>query len=525
MSTPVLIAVGGNSLIRAGQQGTISEQLGNARSISRGVVALIRERVPVLLTHGNGPQVGAALLRSERAAGQVYEQRLDVCVASTQGEIGYLLQQSLLQELAAAALPVPVVTVLTQVVVADDDPAFRLRTKPIGPFYSRAEAEDKQRRWGWEMVEDAARGFRRVVASPEPIEIVEEQAIRRMLDQEILVIAMGGGGIPVVRQNGILRGIDAVIDKDRASVLLAMKLRHVIDSQQFTVPLLMELFDRTRQMERIVSRGGTLDYQNKIMATLFYQPSTRTRFSFEAAMFRLGGRVFSTEQARAFSSEVKGEHLEDTIRIISNHADVIVLRHSESGGAARAAAVSRAPIINAGDGGGGQHPTQALLDLYTIFRERRTLDGLTIALVGELDQGRTARSLAYLLSKFDRVKIFFVSPPELQMKPDILEALEQRDVWYALESDLQKVIASVDVVYMTQIRPGRMTDPLPRARYAIGAEVLNAMKPNAIILHPLPRTIELDKTVDDDPRAAYFQQASNGLYVRMALLTMVLEPD
>jgi len=145
-------------------------------------------------------------------------------VASTQGEIGYLLQQSLSQELAAAALPVPVVAVLTQVVVADDDPAFRLPTKPIGPFYSRAEAEDKWRRWGWQMVEDAARGFRRVVASPEPREIVEEQAIRRMLDQEILVIAMGGGGIPVVREDGILRGADAVIDKDRASVLLAMRL-------------------------------------------------------------------------------------------------------------------------------------------------------------------------------------------------------------------------------------------------------------------------------------------------------------
>jgi len=203
-----------------------------------------------------------------------------------------------------------------------------------------------------------------------------------------------------------------------------MKLSHVIESQQFTVPVLMEFFDRSRRMERIVARGGTLDYQNKIMATLFYEPSTRTRICFEAAMHRLGGRVCSTEEAKAFSSEVEGEQLEDTIRILSDYTDVIVLRHSEKGGAARAAAVSKVPVINAGDGSGGQHPTQALLDLYTIFRERRTVDGLSIAMVGELDRGRTVRSLAYLLSKFERVKIFFVSPPEVQMKRDILDYLD-----------------------------------------------------------------------------------------------------
>jgi aspartate carbamoyltransferase catalytic subunit len=302
-----------------------------------------------------------------------------------------------------------------------------------------------------------------------------------------------------------------------------MKLRHIIDAQQFTVPMLMELFDRSRAMERIAARGGTLDYQNKVMASLFYQPSTRTRCSFEAAMFRLGGRVFSTEQATIFSSEVQGEQLEDTIRIISGYTDVIVLRHSEVGGAARAAAVSSAPIINAGDGKGGQHPTQALLDLYTIFRERRTLDGLTIAMIGELDRGRTARSLAQLLCKFDRVKIFFVSPPELQMKDDILECLETRGVWYSLESDMNQVIDAVDVVYLAQIRSGRLADEGGKGKFAIDSAMLQKMKPNAMILHPLPRTVELDKAVDDDPRAFYFQQTMNGLYVRMALLTMVLD--
>jgi len=302
-----------------------------------------------------------------------------------------------------------------------------------------------------------------------------------------------------------------------------VNLRHIIESQQFTVPLLMELFDRTRVMERIVARGGTLDYQHKIMATLFYEPSMRTRICFEAAMHRLGGQVCSTDQARMFSSEVAGEQLEDTIRIISGYTDVIVLRHSEMGGAARAAAVSRVPIINAGDGSGGQHPTQALLDLYTIFRERRTLDGLTIAMVGELDRGRTVRSLAYLLSKFDRVKMYFVSPPEVQMKRDILEHLEEHRIWYEQVSELDRVIGGVDVIYVTQIRTGRMPDQQHLKKYFMDASVLSKMKPDAMIMHPLPRTLELDKAVDDDPRAFYFQQATNGLFVRMALLTMALD--
>jgi len=301
-----------------------------------------------------------------------------------------------------------------------------------------------------------------------------------------------------------------------------MRLKHVVESQQFTVPLLMELFDRTRRMEPIVARGGTLDYQHRVMATLFYSPSTRTRFSFEAAMHRLGGRVLATEQAKMFSSEIEGEQLEDTIRIIGGYSDVIVLRHTEQGGAKRAAAVSPVPVINAGDGNGGQHPTQALLDLYTIYRERR-LEGLSIAIIGELDRGRTARSLAYLLSKFERVKIYFVSPAELQMRADILEHLEEHGTWYALESDINRVIGEVDVVYQTRILPDRLANCEQLRRYTIDSSVLKMMKSDAMILHPLPRTVELDKKVDTDPRALYFRQATNGLFVRMALLTMLWE--
>ena len=304
-----------------------------------------------------------------------------------------------------------------------------------------------------------------------------------------------------------------------------MKLQHVVESQQFTVPLLMELFERTRQMERVVARGGTLDYAQKIMATLFYEPSTRTRFSFEAAMHRLGGRVLSTEHARSFSSEIETEQLEDTIRIISGYSDVIVLRHTEAGGARRAMLVSSVPVINAGDGGSGQHPTQALLDLYTIYRERRSLDGLTIALVGDLDRGRTARSLVYLLSKFERVKLHFVSPPEVQMGQDILDHLDEHDVWYDVLSDVESVANSVDVIYQTRIRPDRVADRDALARYTIDTRLLRRMKPSAMILHPLPRTVEIDKSVDEDPRALYFKQARNGLFVRMALLAMLWDQD
>ena len=341
---------------------------------------------------------------------------------------------------------------------------------------------------------------------------------------------------------------------DMVSRPAALALRHLVCSQQFTVPLLMELFDRSREMERIVRRGGTQDYHHRIMAALFYQPCTRTRLSFEAAMHRLGGSVLSTEHAQAFSSEIEGERVEDSIRIVGSYSDVIVLRHPEEDGARRAANVSPVPIINAGDGNGGQHPTQALLDLYTIYRER-SLDGLSIAFIGELDRGRTARSLAYLLAKFERIRIFFVAPPEMQMKPDILDYLDRQGVHYELTGDLDRVIAEVDVVYQTRIRLERFAahqgvngtlgpdltsigtrrspigNDLPLRSPAFSAvkgffidsSVLQRMKHDALILHPLPRTVELDKTVDSDPRALYFRQAANGLYVRMALLTMLLE--
>ena len=220
----MLLAVGGNSLIRAGQKGTIAEQLVNTRRTAAEIARLVRDGYRIVLTHGNGPQVGAALLRSERGASQVPGQPLDVCDASTQGEIGYLLQQSLDTELRLAGLHMPVVTVLTQVVVSQDDPAMRQPSKPVGPFYSRADAEERKRLLGWEIVEDAARGYRRVVPSPEPLDIIELDVIRDLIEQNVLVIACGGGGIPVAWCEERLRGVEAVIDKDRASALLASRL-------------------------------------------------------------------------------------------------------------------------------------------------------------------------------------------------------------------------------------------------------------------------------------------------------------
>ena len=222
--TTMLLAVGGNSLIRAGEKGTIAEQRINARRTASEIVKLIGAGYRIVLTHGNGPQVGAALLRSERGASQVPGHPLDVCGASTQGEIGYLLEQSLQTELHLAGLHVPVATVLTQSVVSADDPSMQHPTKPIGPFYSRAEAEDRKRLFGWEIVEDAARGYRRVVPSPEPIEIVELEIIRDLVEHGVIVIACGGGGIPVVSKGGGWQGVEAVIDKDLASALLASRL-------------------------------------------------------------------------------------------------------------------------------------------------------------------------------------------------------------------------------------------------------------------------------------------------------------
>lgn len=224
MQPSALVAIGGNALIQAGEPATVAAERTHIARICHAIADLVSGGWRVLITHGNGPQVGAALLRSERAAGEAYPLPLDVCVASTQGEMGFLLQQSLGEILQARDISRPVATVLTQVVVAPDDPAIARPTKPVGPFYSPTEA-DARRRLGWTMIEEPPHGYRRVVASPEPLEIVEEPVIRTLLGAGIVAITLGGGGIPVVRRDHRLDGVEAVVDKDLASALLAGRLR------------------------------------------------------------------------------------------------------------------------------------------------------------------------------------------------------------------------------------------------------------------------------------------------------------
>lgn len=307
-----------------------------------------------------------------------------------------------------------------------------------------------------------------------------------------------------------------------------MKLKqisHVLTAEQFDRPMLEELFQLSRRMENLSDHDRTL--QNKIMISLFYEPSTRTRFSFEAAMLKLGGSVITTENAREFSSGSKGETLEDTIRVISGYGDVIVLRHFQAGAAELSSKISTIPVVNAGDGA-GQHPTQALLDIYTIYKELGRIDNLKIAMVGDLSNGRTVRSLSVLLANNCRnVEIYFVSPANVRMKDDIKTYLREKKVFFEEDDDLKKVASKVDIIYQTRIQRERFEniEEYEKARgiYIIQKEILAQMQKNAIIMHPLPRVDEISYEVDHDQRAAYFRQAHNGLFVRMALLKVLLD--
>src|SRR5438132_14235032 len=305
---------------------------------------------------------------------------------------------------------------------------------------------------------------------------------------------------------------------------IGSRLRHVVESQQFSRSLLEELCDRADEMKKQPHLfSGRL--VGRVMAALFYEPSTRTRLSFEAAMLRLGGQTMGTDNAREFSSAAKGETLEDTIRIVSGYADAIVLRHNEEGAAKRAAAVSSVPVINAGDGP-GQHPTQALLDLYTIRDDLGHIDGIRIAMVGDLANGRTVRSLTYLLSKFRDIRIWFVAPPQVAMREDIKEHLDEHHVAWVESPDLDSVLPQVDVIYQTRIQKERFSDEASylalKGIYRIDGSTLARMRKDAIVMHPLPRVDEIAPEVDADPRAAYFRQARNGLFIRMALLDKLL---
>jgi len=223
-SKTALIAIGGNSLIKTGERGTLEEQFKNALETARNIAKMVKDGWRIVVTHGNGPQVGAALIRSERASQEVYPHTLDMCVATTQSEIGYLLQRAFYEVLKEYNLDNPVTVVPTMVIVDPNDPAFKSPTKPIGPFYDRKTAEERKRKLGWDIVEDANRGWRRVVPSPEPLGIVELDVIKILVSSGVITIALGGGGIPVFFDGNKIVGCEAVIDKDRSSALLASKL-------------------------------------------------------------------------------------------------------------------------------------------------------------------------------------------------------------------------------------------------------------------------------------------------------------
>ncbi len=305
-----------------------------------------------------------------------------------------------------------------------------------------------------------------------------------------------------------------------------MKLEHIVSTQQFLDEhTLNDIFQKADQFS-IQDEQGTAPktLQDKILACVFYEPSTRTRFSFESAMLKLGGEVISTENAKTFSSAIKGETIEDSMKIISGYSDIIVLRHHEAGAAQRAAEASSVPIINAGDGD-GEHPTQALLDLYTIKKEIGRTNNITIALVGDLLYGRTIHSLIYLLSLNQNVRIILVSPQDLRLPEKYKEFLASRRIPFSESAELESVLPEIDVLYMTRIQKERFSSPElyenVKDSFVLNDQSLGKLNQNAVIMHPLPRVNEISRSVDDDRRAAYFRQARNGLYIRMALLNIL----
>lgn len=292
--------------------------------------------------------------------------------------------------------------------------------------------------------------------------------------------------------------------------------RHLLSVDQFTTEHLSRLFQLTERLQR----GSTWQQvpRGTVSTNLFYEPSTRTSSSFYSAMVKLGGSVIPINDVN-FSSVSKGETLEDTVRVMAGYCDAIVLRHPQKGAVARAAAVSPVPVINAGDGV-GEHPTQALLDLYTIYQKVGLRSGLKVALVGDLAHGRTVHSLLKLLRLYD-AEVHLVSPRGLEMPKELTDIKDthHRDLWGC--------ISEVDVVYMTRVQRERIPDPALASQlgsYEITLEMMNLAQPHMILMHPLPRMEEISTVIDRDPRAIYFEQSANGLFVRQAIFLSLFEP-
>jgi aspartate carbamoyltransferase catalytic subunit len=297
--------------------------------------------------------------------------------------------------------------------------------------------------------------------------------------------------------------------------------RDIISIKDFSREEINYIFKIARTMEPLVSKGSEM-LRGKILATLFFEASTRTRLSFESAMHRLGGSTIGFAEAE-IASVKKGENLADTVRTVENYADVIALRHPLEGAARLAAEFSRVPILNGGSGA-EEHPTQAMLDLYTMVKEKGKIDGLKIALAGDLRYGRTVHSLAYALSLYN-IELYLVSPETLRMRREVFQTIKER-IPVIEKASLEKIVPVVDVLYVTRIQRERFPEPAEyvkvKGSYRIDVQALSEAKKDLIIMHPLPRVDEIAAEVDGTPYARYFQEVRNGIVVRMALLALIL---
>jgi len=304
-------------------------------------------------------------------------------------------------------------------------------------------------------------------------------------------------------------------------VSLEFEGRDIISIKDFSREEISYIFKIAKSMEPLAAKGSNI-LKGKILATLFFEPSTRTRLSFESAMHKLGGSTIGFAEAE-IASVKKGENLADTIRTVDNYADVIALRHPLEGAARLAAEFSKVPILNGGSGA-EEHPTQALLDVYTMNKEKGKIDGLKIAFVGDLRYGRTVHSLAYALSLYN-VELYLVSPESLKMRREVLQAIKER-IQVIERTNLEKIIPLVDVLYVTRIQKERFPDPAEYAKvkgsFKLDLQALTDAKKDLTILHPLPRVDEIAPEVDNTPYARYFQQVRNGIVMRMALLALIL---
>lgn len=303
-------------------------------------------------------------------------------------------------------------------------------------------------------------------------------------------------------------------------------MKDVLSIRQFTdKALLTKLFEAAEKMQALPPAEYPNLLEHLTVATIFYEPSTRTRLSFETAVQNLGGHIITTENAAQFSSAMKGESLEDTIKVINCYADGIVLRHPEGGAAKRAAAVSEVPVINAGDGP-AEHPTQALMDVYSIYRSKGGFDGLKIGLAGDLLYGRTVHSLLPLLSMY-KVELYLLSPESLRLPQKYLDELDKQSIPYTVLDKWGDALGEVDVLYMTRVQKERfkLIEEYQAVKddFLLTPALVKKMRKDSIILHPLPRVNEIDPKIDSDPRAQYFQQVKNGLFLRMALLAEIYD--